>query len=144
MSPKKGFKICWQDLGWNPLDGAQSLKDDLGAVAFLVVAPWCPDCQEQVSEFYVQAPMDRPVWLVGEFASADDLRKFAQDHGVHWPMLQGTTSKSEESLNQARFREIRAAFGDTRRWGLPTWIEGRIDGEWLIVERMETEIESEL
>lgn len=77
-----------------------------------------------------------PIWLVGEFSPSEDTLAFAEEFDLRWPVLVGTSEKSETARVAARFRQVRSAWGDGRRWGVPLWIEGRIVNGWLEVSRV--------
>lgn len=135
-------KILWPQLGWRAPKSSREPEFDEGPVGFMVVSPWCPDCHTiaaRLAESGERAiPKGMPVWLVGEFAPEKEVRAFAREYKLKWPLLFGTPSKDNVSLNEARFRDLRLSAGDTRRWGVPTWIEGEIRNGWLLVERVET------
>jgi hypothetical protein len=133
----KQARILWPQLGWRPGPNGRAPSFSEGKVAFLVVAPWCPDCRELGPKAHGEAPKDRPVWLVGEFGPEEEVSAFAREFGLgDWPLLLGTSAKDEPSRNEARFRHIREAFGDPRRWGVPLWIEGEIENGWLAATRV--------
>jgi hypothetical protein len=125
-------RIRWEQLGWHPPAGEPGPGLEASNVGFLVVAPWCPDCQDLGSVWKKLQAQSRTCWLVGEFASAGELQEYRGRLGISWPFLLGTQSKTELTRLDARFRQIRGAFGDDRRWGVPSWIEGRIEHGWLI------------
>jgi hypothetical protein len=129
-------RIVWEQLGWRPAPGVRAPGRDEGPVSLLVIAPWCPDCEEAARELEGVSAAGRPVWLVGEFAEPEDTLAFVRRHRLDWPVLLGTHRKDEIARNQARFRQLREALGDPRRWGVPTWIEGRLRNGWLEVERL--------
>ncbi len=127
------FSIVWERLGWRPLPGHAAPDPSEGRIALAVVAPWCPDCLEAGHRLLDEAPPGRKCWLVGEFTGAAELQAFAGAFHLPWPNLLGQREKSEESRQQARFRGIREAWGDTRHWGLPLWIEGELRNGFLFV-----------
>jgi hypothetical protein len=142
------FQIKWHGLGWWPASServgrAPSPLPQAKAgdrVAFLVVAPWCPDCQELVAGFE-KSPWARRVvpertWVVGEFDSEASVSEFASVLGL--PLLFGTVEKSVAARNEARFGEIRRYFGDSRTWGVPSWLEAEVQSEGsLLFDRAE-------
>ena len=128
--------IWFAQLGWTVLRGEYTPAD--GPVEFRVVAPWCPDCEDWGPKLSQGIPPDgRPVVLVGEFARSEEILAFADRY---WPkslpVLQGTSEKSEIARIQARFRQIRAALGDPRKWGVPSVIQGRLFNGRLLVENL--------
>lgn len=130
-------RIHWDQLGWRPSTGVRPPGFNEEGVSILVVAPWCPDCEQAALELKGVSATGKPLWLAGEFAEPADTLAFVKRHGLDWPVLLGTGSKDEISRNQARFRHLREAFGDTRRWGVPTWIEGRVRNGWLEVTKLD-------
>ncbi len=123
-------------LGWTALRGQMPLGD--GPVEFRIIAPWCPDCVDWGPEIASNLPGDgRAVFLVGEFALASEILAYAERH---WPsglpVLHGTSEKSEIARISARFRQMRAAFGDARKWGVPTVIQGHLFNGRLLVENL--------
>jgi hypothetical protein len=141
------FRIRPELLGWRV---PESLRNDQPAwgpgktgerVDFLIVAPWCPDCQILAQDRSWEA-LRRPgaqAWLVVEFAPESAAVKFREALGLDWPLLSGTAAKSRVAWVQARFRQIRAACGDDRNWGLPTWVSARWEHGDLVVERFESD-----
>jgi len=133
-------KILWPQLGWRPLGSSPGavLQPPVtdGTVGFFVVAPWCPDCREAAARLPSTLPEGMPIWLVGEFAPVEETIAFAREFNLSWPILIGTSEKTEVARNAAKFRQIRSAWGDGRKWGLPLWIEGRIAHGWLEVSRV--------
>ncbi len=128
--------IWFASLGWTPLRGA--LPVDNGPVEFRVVAPWCPDCEEWGPT--LAKGMDRaahPIYLVGEFASAADIMAYANRF---WPdsapVLAGASEKSEISRVESRLLQVRTSFGDARKWGVPSVIQGRLFNGRLLVEKL--------
>ena len=123
-------------LGWAPLRGALPVSD--GPVEFRVVAPWCTDCQDwgpRVSEGVQGA--EHPIFLVGEFSPAADIMEYTERYWLPGlPVLAGTSEKSEVARIQARFRQLRAAVGDGRKWGVPTVIQGEIRNGRLLVKKL--------
>lgn len=129
------YELSWAQLGWWPFgsDRAGRAPPSLPGihpgdrVAFLVVAPWCPDCQELVPAMildgFAEQALPGKTWLVGEFAPERAVAEFARERELHWPLLCGTQEKTEIARMEARFASVRRAFGDTRYWGLPTYIE---------------------
>jgi hypothetical protein len=76
-------------------------------------------------------------FLVGEFASPSDIMAFAERY---WPgglpVLAGTSEKSDVARVHARFRQLRTAFGDARKWGVPTVIQGELRNGRLLVKKL--------
>ena len=132
------FSIPLEQLGWKAELGFLPDREQ-GAVSFLVVAPWCPDCQEIGEHLRAEKPDPDapPCWLVGEFAPASETLAFAKRHQLRWPVLSGTNEKSKTAINEAKFTQIRKSMGDSRTWGVPTWIQGQIKNGWLHVERVD-------
>ena len=132
LAPREA-RIRWEQLGWRAPLGGPAPAFNQAPVGFLVVAPWCPDCQELGQAWKALVRPGQACWLVGEFTPESELQAFRQALGVDWPILLGTSSKTQLAWIEARFRQLRAAFGDSRRWGLPTWIEGRLEHGSLVV-----------
>jgi hypothetical protein len=128
--------IWFAQLGWTVLRGKFAPVD--GPVEFRVVAPWCPDCEEWGPRLTQGLPVDgRPVVLVGEFATPEAVLAFADRFWpAGFPVLHGTREKSEIARIQARFRQVRAAFGDVRKWGVPSVIQGQLFNGRLLVENL--------
>lgn len=123
--------IPWAQLGW-----AGECPPE-GPVAILVIAPWCPDCREHAPRYARSTPRGRRAWLAGEFAPEAEVEAFARELGIGWPRLQGTHAKTEQARLEARFRQLREAAGDVRKWGVPLWVEGRLENGVLRAERLE-------
>jgi hypothetical protein len=132
----KAYRLPWAQLGWMPAPSFAAPGHEAGRVAFAMIAPWCPDCRELGPRLRAQAPKGVPVWLVGEFAPREEILAFAAEFGLDWPVLIGQGAKTEQARIEARFRDIRQSFGDGRKWGLPLWIEGRIEHGWLVAARL--------
>jgi hypothetical protein len=134
MPARKSIRLPWIQLGWGPngRDGAPAFEQ--GPLSLVIVAPWCPDCEAVAPGLKEAIPSGHPLWLVGEFASRAEVDTWADRHGLPWPRLYGETEKSEASRARARFRQLREAWGDSRHWGLPLWIHGRIRNGQLLVE----------
>jgi hypothetical protein len=128
-------RIPLAQLGWRALKGPEPTFNE-GPVSLLVIAPWCPDCQEIAAALPKDPAPDRATWLIGEFAPAEDVLLYSDRAGLQWPILHGTVTKDELARNEARFRHLREAAGDKRRWGVPLWIEGRIENGWLIAAEL--------
>jgi hypothetical protein len=138
--------VSWSALGWNPVPGRESGPGpDAGPVAFVVIAPWCEDCREiapRLRHWVMQLTRESQatgsplVHLVGEFASVGEITAFAEEFGLTWPILTGTSEKTEGAREQARFRDLREAWGDPRKWGVPLWIEGRLARGVLAVQSL--------
>jgi hypothetical protein len=132
-------RILWAQLGWRECEpGSKFNPSGAKKVSFLVIAPWCPDCRDGASWFRAQAKKAKgsEIWVVGEFAPLSETLAFKREFGISWPALCGTREKSELARNEARFRALREAAGDTRKWGLPLWIQGRLKQGWLTAERL--------
>jgi thiol-disulfide isomerase/thioredoxin len=127
--------ILWDQLEWTGPAPAR----DAGPVAFFVIAPWCPDCREAAPRFSKVSPKGVSTYLVGEFSSPEDVAAFAAEYALDWPILAGQGEKSELSRQRARFKQLRDASGDERRWGLPLLIVGRLENGWLVADRIQTE-----
>jgi len=125
-------RISWAQLGWHPVRGSFEASD--GPLRVLVVAPWCPDCVETLPDLARTLDRGRSV-VAGEFAPATEFMDFCEKSGVSStiPLLGGTFFKSEQARNEARFRQLRAAFGDTRKWGVPSLFEGRLENGVFVV-----------
>lgn len=132
MTKPKTYKIAWARMGWSLLPGSEMPSE--GPISVLVVSPWCPDCQSLLPKAVKEAPPGMPM-IAGEFAAATEIERFVRDAGISWPIAAGTSMKDENSRNLARFREIRQCFGDSRTWGVPTWIEGELKNGWFTVHR---------
>jgi hypothetical protein len=128
--------IWLAQLGWTALRGQMPRGD--GPVEFRVIAPWCPDCVDWGPEVSRNLPGEgRAVFLVGEFAQAREILGYAEKHWpAELPVLHGTTEKSEIARISARFRQMRTALGDARKWGVPTVIQGRLFNGRLLVENL--------
>ncbi len=135
-SPPHKADIWLAQLGWTALRGQMPRGD--GPVEFRIIAPWCPDCVDWGPEIAHGLPKDgRAVFLVGEFAQAGEVLEYAKSHWpAELPVLHGTAEKSEIARISARFRQMRAAFGDVRKWGVPTVIQGRLFNGRLLVENL--------
>ncbi len=128
--------IGFVQLGWKPLRGDAPGRD--GPVEFRVIAPWCPDCEDWGESLAQGLPADgRPVWLVGEFCSEESLLAYAGRYWpAHLPILLGTTDKTEVSRVEAPFQQVRSAFQDNRKWGVPSVIGGHLVNGRLLVENL--------
>ncbi len=132
--PGGSVRMPWAQLGWSPVRGPFDASD--GPLRVLVVAPWCPDCVEVLPVLARALDRGRPV-VAGEFAPVPEFMEFCEKSGVSSaiPLLAGTSFKSEQARNEARFRQLRAAFGDTRKWGVPSLLEGRLENGVFVVEK---------
>lgn len=122
------FRIPWAQLGWVVDPQSNQGDPERGPIRILVISPWCPDCVEATPAFRELRSEGRsPVYLAGEFAPPEAIRQFARDHHLEFPLLFGNPEKTQIARIQARFHQIRTAFGDTRTWGVPALIQGRIE-----------------
>jgi hypothetical protein len=131
------LRIPWAQLGWVPADPERAPGLDAGRISILVIAPWCPDCEETARELQGVPARGQSLWIAGEFAEPADTLAFVKRHGLDWPVLLGARSKDETARDAARFRHLREGAVDTRRWRGPLWIEGEIRAGWLEVDRLE-------
>ena len=127
-------RMPWAQLGWRVLRGG--FHPDDGPLRVLVVASWCPDCIVSLPALAPGLPGQGTV-IAGEFCSVEEIVDFCGKSGVseEVPLLAGTDVRTEPARIEARFRQLRVAFGDARKWGVPTLLEGRLEHGVFVVEK---------